>query len=52
MGDETLALGLEGLVEVGGDLIEGFGGGVGFLLLVGWWGGGGAVGRGLAGGGV
>ena len=37
MGDEALALGLEGLVEVGGDLIEGFGWGGGFLLL-GWLG--------------
>lgn len=31
MGDEALALGEEGLVEGGGDEVEGFGGGGGFF---------------------
>ena len=46
MRDEALALGFEGLVEGGGDLIEGFGGGGGFFFFC-WLRG--AVGGGLAG---
>ena len=44
--DEALALGFEGLVEGGGDLIEGGGGGGGFFILLG----GGLLGWGWLGG--